>query len=478
MIESTGDGYLGFLNEAASRWPHRVGLRFETSTWTYRQLLDAAEIAADRLAEVGIGPGTRVLLLMENCPEYLVSQFALARLGAVFVAPNPYWTEAEMAHAVAASHATAAIHLPRFDAMAARLEVAVPVSSLLDPSRRRSRRPRLRGDRLLFVPFSSGTTGMPKGVLHTDRSLAGGVSQLRHHLALTAHDRLQMSLPLCHIFGATMTAAAVSSGAEITMFRRFDLDESLSHVRDAGVTVWPMAGAVAHRLAQRQDLSRADFASLRMFMWGGSAIPAEYATAISARTGVPFLCSYGMTEAMMVAFNPIDRPDEWRLDSPGYPTIGTELRLTECGELQVRGPSVASGYAGADESAAFAADGWFHTGDLAQFEPDGRVRILDRLKDMIKVSGFQVAPSEVENALLTHPLVIDAAVVGQPHARTGETPVAYVVATDHVLVAELEGHLRQRISTYKRPTVYVFVDELPRTVGGKLKRGELRAGRR
>jgi acyl-CoA synthetase (AMP-forming)/AMP-acid ligase II len=286
-----------------------------------------------------------------------------------------------------------------------------------------------------------------------------------------------MSLPLCHVFGATMSATALGVGAEITMFRRFDLDESLRHIRDAGVTIWPMAGAVAHRLAQRDDLHPADFASLRLFMWGGSAAPVEYATAITARTGVPFLCSYGMTEAMMVAFNPIDRPDEWRLDSPGYPTIGTELRLTESRELQVRGPSVASGYAvaGGDDSAAFTADGWFHTGDLAELEPDGRVKILDRLKDMIKVSGFQVAPSEVENALLTHPLVTDVAVVGRPDDRTGETPVAFVVTTDSVSIEALEAWLRQRVSKYKRPTSYVFVDELPRTVGGKLKRGELRA---
>ena len=138
---------------------------------------------------------------------------------------------------------------------------------------------------------------------------------------------------------------------------------------------------------------------------------------------------------------------------------------------------MASGYAavGGDESAAFTEDGWFHTGDLADIDPNGRVRILDRLKDMIKVSGFQVAPSEVENALSAHPLVTEVAVVGRPDDRTGETPVAFVVAAGSVSADVLEAWLRDRVSTYKRPTSYVFVDELPRTVGGKLKRGRLRA---
>ena len=475
---SVADGYVGFLAQAAARWPGRIGLRFETTAWTYRQLSEAAETAARRLAGAGVGVGTRVLLLLENCPEYLIAQFALARLGAVFVTPNPYWTEAETAHAVSASQASAAIYVPRFARLAARLEVAVPVSTLLDGEHGHLPPKRFSEDGLLYVPFSSGTMGMPKGVLHTERSLCGAVAQLRHHLALTERDRLQMSLPLCHIFGATMSAAAISAGAEITLFRRFDLDESLRHIRDTGVTIWPMAGAVAHRLIQRDDLRPADFASLRLFVWGGSAVPVEYATAITARTGVPFLCSYGMTEAMMVAFNPIDRPDDWRLDSPGYPTAGTQLRLTETGELQVRGPSVAAGYAGTSgaESAAFTTDGWFHTGDLAEIDPNGRVRILDRIKDMIKVSGFQVAPSEVENALLSHPLVTDVAIVGRPDERTGETPVAFVVTAGSVSVDVLDAWLGVKVSTYKRPTSYVFVDDLPRTVGGKLQRGRLRAG--
>jgi long-chain acyl-CoA synthetase len=326
-----------------------------------------------------------------------------------------------------------------------------------------------------YIPFSSGTTGLPKGVIHTDASLCGGVGQLQRHLGLTQEDRLQIALPLCHIFGKTMSAAAISVGAELTLFRRFDLDESLRHMRRAGVTIWPIAGAVAAAIAARPDLDAETFASLRFFMWGGSAVPAELAQRITARTGVRFLCSYGMTEAMMVAFNPVDRESEWSLDSPGFATYGTQLRLGSSGELEVRGPSVAVGYSGAD-SGAFTDDGWFRTGDVARIDVDGRVWIVDRIKDMLKVSGFQVAPAEVEMVLTEHPSVDDAGVVGRTDTSIGEVPVAFVVCRPGAVTEiDLKSWATTRLATYKLPREYRFVSALPRTSAGKLRRAELRA---
>jgi long-chain acyl-CoA synthetase len=270
-----------------------------------------------------------------------------------------------------------------------------------------------------------------------------------------------------------MSAAALSVGAELTLFRRFDLDESLRHLKQDRVTIWPMAGAVAHELAARPDLNAETFASLRFFMWGGSAVPRELAQLISTRTGVGFLCSYGMTEAMMVAFNPVDDVERWSIESPGYATVGSELRLDAGGELEVRGPSVASGYAGAD-SDGFTRDGWFRTGDVATISPDGRLRIVDRIKDMIKVSGFQVAPAEVELVLLEHPGVHDAGVVGQSDARAGHVPIAYLVCDPDVTAAQVDSWVQTRLASYKRPRNYHVVAALPRTAAGKLQRAELR----
>jgi long-chain acyl-CoA synthetase len=468
-------GYAGYLSRAAARWPSRVGLRFEGQAWTYAALEAQTETAADRLAGAGITSGTRVALLVDNCPEYLIAQFALARLGAVFVTPNPSWTAPEISRALIASGTTAAIHNGRLDEAAGLVDVAVPVHTLSDTVPPRAEPTAQPPHAPLYIPFSSGTTGLPKGVVHTEASLCGGVDQLCRHLALSAEDRVQIALPLCHIFGATMSAAAFSVGAETTLLRRFDLDASLRHIISERVTVWPLAGAVAHRLAQREDLRPEDFTSLRFFMWGGSAVPAGLAESITARTGVGFLCSYGMTEAMMVAFNPVDDPQHWRLDSPGYATDGTELRLAARGELEVRGPSVAVGYAGLD-SPDFLADNWFRTGDLATIADDGRLRIVDRVKDMLKVSGFQVAPTEVEQTLLDHPDVNEVAVVGRSDTRTGEAAAAFVVAQPTGLTSDdLHEWVSSRLASYKRPREYHFVDELPRTAGGKVRRADLQA---
>jgi acyl-CoA synthetase (AMP-forming)/AMP-acid ligase II len=465
--------FAGLLDDAADRWPNRTALHFEGDSWTFRRLQSDVAAAAANLARAGVGAGTRVLLLLENCPQYLIAQFALARVGAAFVTPNPYWTRHELLRAAEAAQARAAIYAPRFADLVEGFDLAIEVSELTadsgpapgpvdDPESQR------------YLPFSSGTTGLPKAVIHTDASLRGAVEQLRRHLALSADDRLQVALPLCHVFGTTMSAAALSVGAEFTLFRRFDLDESLNHVRQQGVTIWPIAGAIAHELATRTDLHPETFASLRFFMWGGSAVPPELARRVTGATGVRFLCSYGMTEAVMVAFNPVDDVDRWSLESPGYPTAGTELRIDPSGELEVRGPSVAAGYAGLD-AAAFGQDGWFRTGDLARIDPDGRLWIVDRLKDMIKVSGFQVAPVEVEQAIREHPAVDDAGVVGHPDDRSGEIPVAYVVADPEVTATQLDSWVRGRLASYKCPRRYHFVAELPRTAAGKLRRAELRA---
>jgi long-chain acyl-CoA synthetase len=466
-------GYYGYLARAAAQWPDRIGLHFDGVDWTYRRLNLAATATAARLAAVGVTAGTRVLLLMENRPEYLIAQFALARLGAVFVTPNPYWTNAEISRAIEASGASAAIHEPRFDTSA--LALAIPADVVSDGFTLATCPPlQLDWFAPQYIPFSSGTTGMPKGVLHTNASLCGGVQQLQHHLGLSGADRLPISIPLCHIFGTTVSAAAISVGAPITVFRRFDLDEALSHLTESRPTVWPIAGAVAQRLAVRSDLRPEMFSSLRFFIWGGGAVPVALAEQVTTRTGVRFLCSYGMTEAMMVAFNPVDRPNEWRLDSPGQAALDTELRIADNGELQVRGPSVAAGYVG-KPSPEFADDGWFFTGDLARIDTDGRLTIVDRLKDVLKVSGFQVAPAEVEEALLSHPAVLDVAVVGRPDDTTGEIPVAVVVTRTPVTPAELDSYLRPQLATYKRPREYRFVASLPRTSGGKLQRALLRA---
>lgn len=478
---------------AAALWPERVALRFADRVWTYRELDAAVQSAADHLRAAGVTPGTRTALLGENSPEYVVAQFALARVGAVFATPNPYWTAPELDAAFDAVQATAAIRSDRHGTSARMLPTELTFDEIGRGTGTLEHRSQIAGDTgpfpsdaEAFIPFSSGTTGRPKGVVHTRGSLSGGVAQMVTHLGVTAEDRLQLSLPLCHIFGTTMMGAAVAAGAEVTLFERFDLATCLDHVRSDGVTIWPLAGAVAHHLAALPDIGAADFPALRYFIWGGSALPADLASTITAKTGKRFLCSYGMTEAMGVAFNPVDQPQDWRTDSPGFPAAGTEVRLGTDDEIEVRGVSVARGYAGADPAAhdeSFTADGWFRTGDAGRIDARGRLWITDRLKDMIKVSGFQVAPTEVEEELLRLPGIVDVAVIGRRDDRYGEIPVAFVVAASPdaarqtVTLDLVRRELAGRLATYKLPRELVVVDAIPRTTGGKVRRSALRPTR-
>jgi long-chain acyl-CoA synthetase len=471
-------GYAGFLRESALRWPGRTALRFQDCAWTYSQLAVLVDEAAARYQLHGVGEGDRVVLLMGNRPEYLVAQFALSRIGAAFTTPNPYWTKPELAKAIAAVEPSAAVAEGRFSALLMGLRI-LPLPTLQAPERRSvPDAVEYRQSRESYLPFSSGTTGLPKAVRHSAGSLCGGVAQLRAHLALSSTDRLQLALPLCHIFGATMGAAAIASGAELELFERFDLEECLTHVEEQGVTVLPLAGTAAYQLAHLDGLEQRSLDSLRFFMWGGSSLPRQWAETITARTGIGFLCSYGMTEAMSLAFNPVARPAEWSLTSPGFATAGTQWRLTGGdpaeGELEVSGPSVGLGYAGTDNS-DWLDGGWFRTGDVARIDPDGRLHIVDRRKDMLKVSGFQVAPTEVEQTLSSHPRVADCGVIGLADERTGETPMALVVRTDAQLTEEaLHEWVSQRLATYKRPRRYVFAASVPRAPSGKLLRGEIR----
>ncbi|MCX4095715.1 class I adenylate-forming enzyme family protein [Nocardia sp. alder85J] len=464
---------------AAQRWPSRTALRFEGRRWTYQAFDQAISRVAARLVQSGIGAGTRTLLVLESRPEYLFAQFALARIGAVFVLPNPYWTRAEIDRVIATAGAEAMIYSSRHCDTGTTLPIRLSADVISDASADATpaRSPHPAGspaDAELCIPFSSGTTGLPKGVVHTVRSLSGGIGQLVAHLGLTDTDRLQISLPLCHIFGTSMMGAALSAGAEVTLFERFDFDRCLRQIQDDAVTVWPLAGAVANRLASLPDLSAARFPGLRYFMWGGSAVPAELAAAITSRTGIGFLCSYGMTEAFAVAFNPVGQPAQWRLDSPGFVAAGNEIRLGQGGEIEVRGPCVASGYTVTVEDDPFLAEGWFRTGDAGRVDENERLWILDRLKDMIKVSGFQVAPAEVEAELSRHPAVTDAAVIGRPDEHRGERVVAFVTLSEATSPADLLEFLSKRLATYKIPREIVIVDELPRTAAGKLQRARLR----
>jgi acyl-CoA synthetase (AMP-forming)/AMP-acid ligase II len=343
------------------------------------------------------------------------------------------------------------------------------------------------GDDAILV-FSSGTTGMPKAVRHTHGSIDVATGHWCAALGLGADDRFQIATPPSHILGLLNLLAAASAGATVRLHPRFDLDEVLRRIESDRMTLEMAVAPIALAMANHPDLERYDLSSLRYIMWGATPVTASVADEVTRRTGIRWLPAYGASELPVIAANPVGDPSAWRLDSAGLPPAGVELRAAdldtgavlpagEVGEIQARSPSVMAGYLPDDANAdAFTADGWYRTGDVGWLEPEGWVHLTDRSKEMIKVSGFQVAPAEVEAVLHGHPGVLDCAVFGIPDERAGEVPVAAVQLdpAHPVTPAELQRVVADALATYKQLRHVVVVETVPRLPSGKVLRRTLR----
>ena len=244
---------------------------------------------------------------------------------------------------------------------------------------------------------------------------------------------------------------------------------------------------IALAMANHPRLEDFDLSSLRYVMWGATPVNDTVARLVTERSGVRWLPAYGASEVPVIAANPVRRPGHWRLDSAGLPPAGVELRVQDIesgdvlepggtGEIQVRSPSVMAGYLPDAANADAFTDGWYRTGDVGWLEPEGWVHLTDRSKEMIKVSGFQVAPAEIEAVLHGHPAVLDCAVFGLPDERAGEVPVAAVQLDPEVTVStdDLQHLVAESLANYKQLRHVVVVDEIPRLPSGKVLRRTLR----
>ena len=271
------------------------------------------------------------------------------------------------------------------------------------------------------------------------------------------------------------------------LHRRFDLEEELRAIDEERMTLEMAVAPIALAMANHPDLERYDLSSLRYVMWGATPVTASVAETVSARTGVRWLPAYGTSEVPVIAANPVGDPGAWRLDSAGLPVGDVALRVVdldsgavlapgETGEIQVHSASAMAGYLPDEATADAFADGWYRTGDVGFLEPDGWVHLTDRCKEMIKVSGFQVAPAEIEAVLHGHPAVVDCAVFGVFDERAGEVPVAAVQLEPGSDVGpdELASLVGDSLATYKQVRHVVLVDAVPRTPSGKVLRRTLR----
>lgn len=483
------------LDDSVARHTDRIALRMGPEAWTYRQFAELVDDCTMSLAERGVTKGSRVGLSAGNSAEFVAMVFAVARLGAAIVMISTAWRDREVAHAVAVADPTLLVHDGTGAAQLDRLITDRPVLHLDEIERAGTRasapRPDIDVDDLAVMVFSSGTTGLPKAVRHTHRTLHAATVHWVEALGMTGNDRLQIATPPFHILGLLNLLAVVAAGASVRLHRRFDLEALLTAIGADQITIEMAVAPIALAMAAHPNLERFDLSSLRFIMWGATPVTASVAETVTRRSGVRFLPAYGASELPVIAVNPVDRPDAWRLDSVGVPPRGVELRVVDIdtgdvlapggiGELQARSPSLMLGYLPDSENDTAFVDGWYRTGDVGAVDAHGWVTITDRVKEMIKVNGFQVAPAEVESILLGHAGVVDCAVFGVPDTRTGEAVIAAVVraADSHVDSDELRDLVAANLAGYKRISEVQFIDQIPRLPSGKVLRRELQSSYR
>ena len=483
--------------------PDAAALLSESGTVSYGDLDDRSARLAGELSG-RLAPGSRVGIVAANGTAFVVAYLASLRAGMIASPLDPTSPAAELsrnlatvgAALVVASEAHAGHRgLDGHDVVA--LDAGGAMVEAERAPRATSTIAAVGDDDPAVLLFTSGTAGSPKPAVLTHGSLAANLAQVQRHpgLALRPDDVGLGLLPFFHVFGLNVALGLpLAAGASVAIVERFDPAGSLARVREAGVTV--IAGVPAVFSAwldlPAERAPKDAFAAVRLAVSGAAALPIEVAAAMHERFGVDIREGYGLTEASpIVTTAAVGGPA--RPGSIGPPLPGVEVRLLDGdgtdvlagdpGEIWVRGPNVFAGYWEDPETTArvIDSDGWLHTGDLAIVDDDGWLRLVDRAKDLIIVSGFNVYPAEVEDALVEHADVAEAAVVGVPDPKSGEAVVAFVVPCEGATPTwtELIAHLRRRIARYKLPSRIEFVTELPHNYAGKVPRRALRtlAGR-
>ena len=490
-----GTSVQSLLGSAADRLGDRAAIRFEDRVLTYRDFNRQADGFARLLADRGTAANQRVAVMASNRPEFFTAVYGILKLGASAVMISSAWKQAETAHAVDLTGPELAVtdgdtHLRLPPQMADRvihLDDDPAVAALADGP---VDAPvvKLDWDRTEAVlMFSSGTTGMPKAVRHTHASINAATVIWGEVLGLTPDDRFQITTPPFHILGLLNMFSSVWAGSSVRLHPRFDLEAMLAAVEADRITLEMAVAPIALAMANHPRLEEYDLSSLRYIMWGATPVTESVAQRVTERTGVPFMPAYGASEAPVLTSNPIHRPELWRLDSPGPPVHDVEIRIAhletgevlspgKVGEIQALSPAMMAGYLPEEANAEAFSDGWYRTGDVGWMEPDGWLHITDRVKEMIKVKGFQVAPAEVEAVLLGHPDVVDCAVFGLPDPAAGEAVTAAVqlaagaTATDD----ELKTLVADSLAGYKQLHAVHFVEAVPRLPSGKTLRRELK----
>lgn len=451
---------------------------------TYRELWRGAQSVAAQLAALGLKKGERVGVLAPNGIDYILAWQGAVLAGGVVTGINPSYTSEEVAYQVNDADVRFLFVSQNLLSQAPPVEHLIPMPMDLAEADFQAVEVDAARD-LASVPFSSGTSGRPKGVMLTHRNLVAMLLQMESVLGNRPGDAVLAVLPFFHIFGMqVLMNHTIAKGLTAVIMPRFEMEKALALIQEHRVSHFFLVPPIVVGLAKHPAVSLYDLSSLRYIMSGAAPLDAGVQAAASDRLGVAVLQGYGMTEtslAVSVMPQGSRHPGSSEMLLPGVqvqlrcPETGQLLPDHERGEIYVHGPNVMQGYLNHPEASLDCLrDGWLRTGDIGYFDESGQLFVVDRVKELIKYNGFQVAPAEVEGVLLTHPKIIDCAVIGMPDAEAGEVPKAFVVSRQPVELAELQEYCRQHLCQHKQIRQLELIDAIPRSPAGKALRRLLR----
>jgi long-chain acyl-CoA synthetase len=490
-VRTTGN-LADLVRDAAAATPDKPALLFHGDTLTWAELDRRVSAAARGLLTVGAVPGDRVAVHLGNTPEFPIAYFGALRAGLVALPVNTGYTSDEIAHVLGDSGATVVLTAP---STAETVRAAEPAATVVvagspawdelmsDPRELASSG---GGEDLAVLLYTSGTSGRPKGAMLTHRALLANLEQTSRidPPVVAADDVVLLVLPLFHVFGLNAALGSVAwHGATGVLVERFDPVETLELLRRHEVTNVVGAPPMYVAWSMLPDVGDA-FASVRLALSGAAPLPPNVLHRVLDVTGHHVFEGYGLTETAPVLTTTL-MSEVAKPGSIGRPVPGIELRLLDergrpvedgdPGEIVVRGANLFSGYwpDGADGPDA---DGWFATGDVAVLDADGDLHLVDRRRELVLVSGFNVYPREVEEVLGRLEGVVESAVLGIPHPYTGESVKALVVLEPgaRLTAEDVIAHCARTLARFKCPTAVEFVDSLPHSATGKVSKGRLR----
>lgn len=474
-------------------------------TLTYGQLEESIRTLAAGLAARGFVKGDVLAIYCPNVPEYAVVLLAAGLLGGICTTANPLYTAGELARQLEDSTARFLFTVPSFldkareaatDSSVEEVfvigeaaEDATPLSALMQAGGEPPTVTIDPAEDLVVLPYSSGTTGFPKGVMLTHRNVVTNLRQcegMESFGGFEEPDVVLGVLPFFHIYGMVVVLQlTLAKGATLLTMPRFDMEEFLGAVQKHKISIAPLVPPIVLGLAKHPVVDQYDLSSLRFVMSGAAPLSEALAQEAAQRINCKVAQGYGMTEASPVThLTPTSFPN-YKLGSLGMPVPNTEvviadtesgkhLKQGESGEIWIRGPQIMKGYLGRPDATAESidAEGWYHTGDIGYVDEEGYFFAVDRLKELIKYKGMQVAPAELEALLLTHPSIADTAVIPVADLEAGELPKAYVVLRPaQTLDADsLMEFVSKRVAPHKRIRLVEFVEQIPKSASGKILR--------